>query len=68
MRVVAEGIETPEQLAMIQEQLCPEGQGYLFCRPLPGSELTSMLQEPGSRPAFADKVDNRQARLVFGPG
>ena len=68
MRVVAEGIETPEQLAMIQDLLCPEGQGYYFCRPMPGPSLTAMLREPGSRSAFADRVDNRQSKLMFGPG
>lgn len=67
MHVVAEGIETPDQLAMLQDQLCPEGQGYYFCRPMPGAVLTAMLRDAGSRPAFANKVDNRQAKLVFGP-
>jgi diguanylate cyclase (GGDEF)-like protein len=35
MDVVAEGIETPEQLELLRSQHCPLGQGYLFSRPMP---------------------------------
>ena len=31
--VVAEGVETPEQLAQLQSLGCEFGQGYLFSRP-----------------------------------
>jgi diguanylate cyclase (GGDEF)-like protein/PAS domain S-box-containing protein len=43
MRVVAEGVETREQLAFLQEQRCPEGQGYYFGRPLAAGEFTPLL-------------------------
>jgi diguanylate cyclase (GGDEF)-like protein/PAS domain S-box-containing protein len=67
MKVVAEGIETQEQLSLVQDHLCPEGQGYFFCEPMSGTELTPLLRDHGARPAFADKADNRQTRLAFGP-
>jgi EAL domain-containing protein (putative c-di-GMP-specific phosphodiesterase class I) len=36
MQVVAEGIETAEQLDVLRALQCDYGQGYYFSRPLPG--------------------------------
>jgi EAL domain-containing protein (putative c-di-GMP-specific phosphodiesterase class I) len=44
LRVVAEGVETEEQLTWLRAQQCDEAQGYLFSRPLPAQELTRLLQ------------------------
>ena len=43
MRVVAEGVETREQLAFLQQQRCPEGQGYYFSRPIAPVEFAQLL-------------------------
>jgi len=43
MTVVAEGIETPEQYTLLRDLKCELGQGYLFSRPLPKSEVDSLL-------------------------
>jgi diguanylate cyclase len=43
MEVVAEGIETSEQVADLRELGCPLGQGFLFARPLPPEELDGLL-------------------------
>ncbi|MFJ4344947.1 putative bifunctional diguanylate cyclase/phosphodiesterase [Pseudomonas sp. NPDC089401] len=39
LKVVAEGVETPEQLALLREQGCDEVQGYLISRPVPEPEF-----------------------------
>jgi diguanylate cyclase (GGDEF)-like protein/PAS domain S-box-containing protein len=44
LKVVAEGIETAEQLAFLRRHRCDVGQGYLFDRPIPGSELIEKLK------------------------
>lgn len=44
MRVVAEGIETAEQLAFLQQKRCPEGQGNHFSEPMVAREFTSFLR------------------------
>jgi diguanylate cyclase (GGDEF)-like protein/PAS domain S-box-containing protein len=44
MEVVAEGIETAEQVADLRELGCPLGQGFLFARPLPPDELDGLLE------------------------
>ena len=44
MRVVAEGVETREQLAFLQRRECPFGQGYYFSQPLTGQACTQLLR------------------------
>jgi EAL domain-containing protein (putative c-di-GMP-specific phosphodiesterase class I) len=42
-RVVAEGIETREQLAFLKARFCDEGQGYYFGRPVVPEEFAALL-------------------------
>lgn len=42
-RVVAEGVETGEQLAFLCHQHCDEGQGFLFSHPLPAEDFARLL-------------------------
>jgi len=44
MRVVAEGVETSEQLTFLQHGDCPFGQGYYFGHPLTGPDCTQILR------------------------
>ena len=44
LEVVAEGVETEEQLSFLKSKFCDEVQGYLFSKPLPAMELTNLLK------------------------
>ncbi len=47
-RVIAEGIETEEHLFFLQRNQCNEGQGFLFSKPIPEKEMTSLLLRDSS--------------------
>ena len=46
LRIVAEGIEYPEQRAYLIDQGCAEGQGYLFSKPLPAADIDALFAAP----------------------
>jgi diguanylate cyclase (GGDEF)-like protein/PAS domain S-box-containing protein len=45
LRVVAEGVETAEHLAILRDEHCDEYQGYFFSRPVPADEIEKLLRE-----------------------
>ena len=47
MQVVAEGLETPDQIAFMQALDCDFGQGFWFARPLPLEQAEEMLVKGG---------------------
>jgi EAL domain-containing protein (putative c-di-GMP-specific phosphodiesterase class I) len=53
LRVVAEGVETEDQLSFLTQHDCDECQGFLFSRPVPASEIGEIL---------ADEIRSRRAR------
>jgi diguanylate cyclase (GGDEF)-like protein/PAS domain S-box-containing protein len=44
LRVVAEGVETLEQLAFLRTHKCDEAQGYYFSRPVPPEQFAKLLR------------------------
>jgi EAL domain-containing protein (putative c-di-GMP-specific phosphodiesterase class I) len=44
LRVIAEGVETAEQVAFLRENNCDEMQGYHFSRPIQATEIEKMLR------------------------
>ena len=45
LNVIAEGVETEEQLAFLKDYGCDEIQGHLFCEPMPLDEITRFMEE-----------------------
>ena len=49
MTVLAEGVETEEQLEKLRAYGCQEIQGYYFSKPLPAAEFTRLLTMKSTR-------------------
>jgi diguanylate cyclase (GGDEF)-like protein len=45
MNTVAEGVETNEQLQRLRLIKCDQAQGYLFSRPIPGSQVPALIAQ-----------------------
>ena len=43
LKVIAEGIETEEQYAILKEAGCDYGQGFFLSKPLPVSEFEAFM-------------------------
>jgi EAL domain-containing protein (putative c-di-GMP-specific phosphodiesterase class I) len=44
LRVIAEGVETREELEFLRAHECDEAQGYYFSRPVPAEEFAKLLK------------------------
>jgi EAL domain-containing protein (putative c-di-GMP-specific phosphodiesterase class I) len=56
LNVIAEGVETHEQLAFLRDNDCHEIQGYHYSRPVPPAEIEALLRAPFRWPAEASAV------------
>jgi EAL domain-containing protein (putative c-di-GMP-specific phosphodiesterase class I) len=63
LEVIAEGVETAAQLEYLRSHRCNQIQGYYLSRPLPVSELETMLLEIAQRLAVDNARDERHRTL-----
>lgn len=65
MRVIAEGIETLEQLVQLQTLDCASGQGFFFSRPLEAPMVGAILEQGGRlRPALGREGQEKVAEAA----
>ncbi|HEY4995964.1 MAG TPA: EAL domain-containing protein [Aestuariivirga sp.] len=62
MRVVAEGVETLEQMQFLGAHQCQEVQGYYFSKPLPADQFAELLREGVSSNFYSDSESNQQRK------
>ena len=53
-RVIAEGVETREQVTFLQNQRCAEGQGFFFSRPVSPQQFAKLLETGITAPLAAE--------------
>jgi diguanylate cyclase (GGDEF)-like protein/PAS domain S-box-containing protein len=58
LRVVAEGVETPQELDFLVAHHCDDAQGYYFSRPVPPAEFVNLFHQahPWMRPVSANAI------------
>jgi diguanylate cyclase (GGDEF)-like protein/PAS domain S-box-containing protein len=66
--VVAEGIETEQQLRLLQEMGCALGQGYLLARPLKAPEVGKLLRQLRPDAIDTDAQDEAEVAQAAGSG
>ena len=65
LKVVAEGVETSEQLALLMSHQCDIIQGYFFSRPLPVPGMTELLVSDKRLPASLLRSCTREPMALF---
>ena len=65
LKVVAEGVETAEQLAMLISHQCDVIQGYFFARPLPVEEMERLLRSGEHLPTHLLRSGTRKPMALF---
>lgn len=65
LKVIAEGVETHEQMEFLQDEHCDQAQGYYIAAPMPAEALLKIFQVEGRCPGR--EMESRQTSL-FGRG
>lgn len=68
IELAAEGIESAEQLGMLQDLGCRLGQGFHFSRPIAPSQCVALLEQAARNTRLSDSLKIRQLRASSGQG
>jgi diguanylate cyclase len=71
LKVIAEGVETPEQLEFLQMLGCDQYQGFHYSAAMPANELADLIREGGHKQkaaAVQDSGRTQRARALRRPG
>jgi EAL domain-containing protein (putative c-di-GMP-specific phosphodiesterase class I) len=65
LKVIAEGVETPEQLEFLKMLGCDQYQGFHYSRPMPAAEFAELIRGdgPGQEAAASPATDQTCSRL-----
>ncbi|MGA3050106.1 MAG: EAL domain-containing protein [Terracidiphilus sp.] len=71
LRVIAEGVESADDLAFLKSQNCDEAQGFYFSRPVSSEQFASLLEHPDSafgRYKMSTLAKERESRAMRNAG
>jgi diguanylate cyclase (GGDEF)-like protein len=66
IETIAEGIEQPNELSLLQNENCDGGQGFLFARPLDAQGTEAFLAEWAANGSLAPREDSVAPQLASG--
>jgi diguanylate cyclase len=65
LKVVAEGVETPQQLEFLRSLGCDQYQGFHFSPPVPATRFGELLRNWGSDEQATDRTHSKLTRLAI---
>ena len=63
--VLAEGVETEEQMQYLRRNECDEMQGYFFSRQVPAGEITRLLQEGSVMNLSGNRAPDKRSTVLL---